>query len=145
MRVAQNKKTFARTAHQSLNSNPKTLRQRKKTDNNRREPQRPLLDRIICTKTKLQVAWVSYNLYFFVPNAGCVIQTRSMSQLCDNTRQILTFCLFARCSESLCPRLWWKIDSPVSQSGIFLSQLSYNERSPISQGLSTLPSRGFQR
>ena len=41
MRVAQKKKTFARTAHQSLNSNPKTLRQRKKTDNNRREPQRP--------------------------------------------------------------------------------------------------------
>jgi hypothetical protein len=40
MRVAQKKKTFARTAHQSPNSNPKTLRQRKKTDNNRREPQR---------------------------------------------------------------------------------------------------------
>ena len=50
MRVAQKKKTFARTAYQSLNSNPKTLRQRKKTDNNRREPQRPLLDRIICAK-----------------------------------------------------------------------------------------------
>ena len=38
MRVAQKKRTFARTVHQSLNSNPKTLRQRKKTDNNRREP-----------------------------------------------------------------------------------------------------------
>ena len=40
MRVAQKKKTFARTVHQSLTSNPKTLSQRKKTDNNRREPQR---------------------------------------------------------------------------------------------------------
>ena len=66
MRVAQKKRTFARTVHQSLNSNPKTLRQRKTTDNNRREPQRPLLDRIICAKTELQVAWVSCNLYFFV-------------------------------------------------------------------------------
>ena len=99
MRVAQKKKTFARTAHQSLNSNPKTLRQREKTDNNRREPQRPLLDGIICAKTELQVAWVSYNLYFFVSECRCVIQTRSVSQLCDNTRQILPFCLFARCSE----------------------------------------------
>ncbi len=71
MRVAQKKKTFARTAYQSLNSNPKTLRQRKKTDNNRREPQRPLLDRIICAKTELQVAWVSYDLYFFVSECAC--------------------------------------------------------------------------
>ena len=74
MRVAQKKKTFARTAHQSLNSNPKTLRQRKKTDNNRREPQRPLLDGIICAKTELQVAWVSYNLYFLFPNAGVLFR-----------------------------------------------------------------------
>ena len=99
MRVAQKKRTFARTVHQSLNSNPKTLRQRKTTDNNRREPQRPLLDRIICAKTELQVAWVSYNLYFFVSECRLCYRNRSVSQLCDNTRQILTFCLFARCPE----------------------------------------------
>ena len=29
----------------------------------------------------------------------------------------------------LCPWLWWKIDSSVSESQIFLSQLPYNERS----------------
>ena len=36
----------------------------------------------------------------------------------------------------LCPWLWWKFDSSVSEPGIFLSQLPYNERSQISQGLS---------
>ena len=45
----------------------------------------------------------------------------------------------------LCPWLWWKFDSSVSEPEIFLSQLPYNERSQISQGLSIPPSRGFQR
>src|SRR6266496_5834174 len=45
----------------------------------------------------------------------------------------------------LCPWLWWKFDSSVSEHGIFLSQLPYNERSQISQGLSIPPSRCFQR
>src|SRR6266850_2372710 len=99
MRVAQKKTTFARTAHQSLNSNPKTLRQRKKTDNNRREPQRPCSIGSYARKLNCRLRGCRTICIFLFPNAGCVIQTRSVSQLCDNTRQILTFCLFARCSE----------------------------------------------
>jgi hypothetical protein len=50
-----------------------------------------------------------------------------------------------RLFQGLCPWLWWKFDSSVSEPEIFLSQLPYNERSQISQGLSIPPSRGFQR
>ena len=46
---------------------------------------------------------------------------------------------------SLCPWLWWKFDSSVSEPGIFLSQLPYNERPQIQPRLEHPPSRCFQR
>src|ERR1044071_6069379 len=45
----------------------------------------------------------------------------------------------------LCPWLWWKFDSSVSEPGIFLSQLPYNERPQIQPRLEHPPSRCFQR
>src|SRR5258707_10693949 len=80
MRVAQKKKTFARTAHQSLNSNPKTLRQRKKTDNNRREPQRPCSIGSYARKLNCRLRGCRTICIFLFPNAGRVIQTRGSAQ-----------------------------------------------------------------
>ena len=71
---SQKKTTFARTAHQSLNSNPKTLRQREKTDNNRREPQRPLLDGSYARKLNCRLRGCRTICIFLFRNAGVLFR-----------------------------------------------------------------------